>query len=63
MADPIQYIIKSTVERRRSRGRRELYWLKNVQDWTGYRDDTNILHAVTTSIKYNVIRFKPFNIV
>ena len=38
----IQSIIKSTIEGCQNRGRNEI-WLRNIQDWTGYRDEANIL--------------------
>ena len=39
----IQSIIKIPIEGFRSRDRREIYWLRNIQDATGYKDETNTI--------------------
>lgn len=41
----IQTILKGKIEGKRARGRRELSWLKNIQEWTGYREERSLLYA------------------
>lgn len=41
----LQTIIKGKIEGKRARGRREISWLKNIQQWTGYSDERNLINA------------------
>lgn len=41
----IQKLIKAKIEGTRPRGRREITWLNNIQDWTNYSDEANLLSA------------------
>lgn len=40
----VKSIRKSTIKGRRTRGRREIYRLRDIQVWTEYKDETYILH-------------------